>query len=207
MNEILVGEAGPEVFAQDRDYGVKQVPEVFEEGHIKQGLKINLGCGKHTLEGWFCVDKVKHPKASRDPDLYSDVTKLNLPDGCAAVIMAIHVFEHFYKWECDALLTEWKRLLQTDGTLILEMPDLLKACRNISQGRQDGNHPDQLGLWALYGDPRTQDPLMCHRWAWTFSTIKPLLAKHGFIHIAEGETKWHPNGRGVRDFRVTARKG
>lgn len=177
--------------------------------HLKipaEGLRINLGCGKHTLDGWFCVDKVKHPQASRDPDLYSDVSKLDLPDACAIEIMAIHVFEHFYRWECDDLLVEWKRLLRPGGKLALEMPDLLKTCRNIVQGRQDGNHKDQMGLWGLYGDPRTKDPLMIHRWAWTFKTIRELLAQHGFTNIAEEETKWHPNGRGVRDFRVTARK-
>lgn len=172
----------------------------------EEGLRLNLGCGKHTFDDWFCIDEKRHPQATREPDLYSDVKKINLPDECASEIMAIHLFEHLERWECDDVLDEWKRLLRKGGLLALEMPDLMKTCHNILTGRQDGRHPDQMGLWGLYGDPRTKDHLMMHRWAWTYKTIKPLLVAHGFTQITEAETKWHPMGRGKRDFRVEARK-
>ena len=170
-----------------------------------EGLRMNIGCGQHTIDGWYCVDAVRHPKADRDPDLIGDFRKIPLPDECAIELLAIHVFEHLYRWECDDVMTEWARLLRSGGKIILEMPDLMKVCRNVTNGREKG-HDGQMTMWGLYGDPRTQDPYMVHKWAWTFATIQPFLREHGFAHIAEEETQWHPAGRGVRDFRVTARK-
>ena len=171
-----------------------------------EGLRLNLGCGAHTRDGWFCVDAVQHPNVSRDLDLVSDLRKIDLPDLCAREIISIHVWEHFYPWECDELITEWRRLLRKDGVLAMEMPDLLKFCRNILTGRVDGHHPDQLGLWGAYGDPTTKDPLMMHKWGWTFATLAKYLRQHGFRDIREEETQWHPMGRGKRDFRIVAVK-
>lgn len=171
-----------------------------------EGLRLNLGCGRHTPDGWFCVDAAQHPSATRPVDLLSDLKKIDLPDLCASEVIAIHVWEHFYPWECDELAIEWRRLLRSKGRLVLEMPDLMKFCRNILQGRIDGNHPDQMGLWGMYGDPRTKDPLMMHKWAWTFKTLRPFLERYGFKDIREEETQWHPMGRGRRDFRIVAIK-
>jgi hypothetical protein len=50
--------------------------------------------------------------------------------------MAIHLFEHFYRWECERVLAEWRRLLKPRGRLVLELPDLHKCCLNIVKGRQ-----------------------------------------------------------------------
>ena len=172
-----------------------------------EGLRISLGCGRHTLNGWFCIDAQPHPEATRPLDLMCDVRKIPLPNACASEVMAIHLFEHLYRWECDDVIEEWKRLLRPQGKLIMEMPDLLKLCRNVLEGRTNGRrHPDQMGMWGLYGDPGHKDPLMVHRWAWTFSAIKPFLEAHGFTNCKEERTEWHLMGRDVRDFRVTAVK-
>lgn len=170
-----------------------------------EGLRLNLGCGRHTLDGFFCVDAEKHPKATRDPDLLCDVKSIPLPDECASEVQAIHLFEHLYRWECDPVIDEWRRLLRPNGVLTMEMPDLMKFCANILNGRE-GRHAGQMGMWGAWGDPREKNPLMVHRWGWTYATIRPFLKAHGFTAIAEEETQWHPIGRGVRDFRVTARK-
>lgn len=168
-------------------------------------MKINLGCGKHTLEGWFCIDVQQHPDATRPLDMVSDVKKIALPDECADEIMAIHLFEHLYRWECDEVIEEWKRLLKPGGKLILEMPDLLKFCSNIIKDVKS-KHEGQMGMWGAYGDPREKNPYMCHRWGWTYRTIKPFLESHGFKNLREEVTQWHPSGRMVRDFRVVAYK-
>lgn len=170
-----------------------------------EGLRLNLGCGRHTLDGFFCVDAQQHPNATRPLDLVSDVKSIALPDDCAIEVQAIHLWEHLYRWECDEVIAEWRRLLRVGGKLTLEMPDLMKFCRNVLNGLE-GRHEGQMTMWAMYGDPRTRDPYMVHKWAWTYATIRPFLKANGFDHIAEEETKWHPIGRGVRDFRVTARK-
>lgn len=171
-----------------------------------EGLRLNLGCGRHTHDGWFCVDAAQHVEATRDVDLISDLRRIDLPDDCASEIISIHAWEHFYPWECHELIVEWRRLLRRGGTLVLELPDLMKFCHNILIGRDDGKHPDQLGLWGAYGDPRPHDPLMMHKWGWTYRTLAKFLKHYKFVSIREEETQWHPYGRGTRDFRIVAVK-
>jgi hypothetical protein len=170
-------------------------------------MKLNLGCGKTIIngDGWVNVDAVHHPKASRAPDVLCDIRKLPFQNECADVVMGIHVWEHIVRWECDEVIDEWKRVMKPGAELILEMPDLLKCCRNILDG-VEGKTPDQLGMWGLYGDVTLRDPLMLHPWAWTFKTLKPFLVQHGFINIREHETHYHLTGKRIRDFRITALK-
>lgn len=163
-------------------------------------MRLNVGCGKHTLDGgWTNIDAVRSPLAPRAPEIFADVGAIPLPDGCADELMAIHVFEHVYRWDSEKVLAEWARLLKSGGRLILEMPDLIKCCKNVIAGR-----PDQMGMWGLYGDPKLEDTYMVHRWLWTMKSITPLLVKAGFTDIVEKPTQWHPAGRLHRDFRVEA---
>lgn len=174
---------------------------------IHQGavVKINCGCGRQVLDGWINVDAVASPLAKRPPDILCDVRSIPLEDAVADQLMAIHVWEHFYRWDCDTVIAEWRRLLKVGGLLILEMPDLFKYCANILEGRS-GKHVDQLGMWGMFGDPRDEDVYMAHHWGWTFATIEPFLRENGFENVLELPTQWHPCGRTNRDFRVEAIK-
>lgn len=166
-------------------------------------LRLNVGAGDRILPGWTGVDVTQRKAA----DIIADARSIPLEAGTVDELMAIHLVEHVHPWEVPALLTEWARLLRTEGLLILEMPDLMKACENIVDGRmKGGKHPDQLGLWALYGDSRTQDPLMAHKYAWTFATLTPLVEAAGFTNVCQRPTQFHPAGREHRDFRMEARK-
>jgi len=159
-----------------------------------------------VLDGYTNIDVVCAPSAPA-PDILADARQIPLDDDCADEIMCIHGFEHFYRWEVDDLAIEWRRVLRPGGLLVLEMPDLLKCCENILTGYgQAGKHPDQIGMWGLFGDPRLRSPFMCHRWGWTPRTLREFLKGHGFIDIQDGETRWHPAGRARRDMRMTARK-
>jgi ubiquinone/menaquinone biosynthesis C-methylase UbiE len=165
--------------------------------------KLNVGCGGRSIPGYVGVDAVARPAA----EVVSPAWQIPLPDGSVEEIMAIHLWEHFYRWECETVITEWKRLLQPGGRLVLELPDLLKACRNVLDGLvKGGKDPDQLTLWALYGDPRQCDPFMAHRWAWSPKSLRAFLTQHGFTDIRDEPTLFHPAGRECRDMRITARK-
>lgn len=166
-------------------------------------MKLNIGCGGRRIDGYTGVDAVQRPAA----DIVARADSIPLPDASVEEIMAIHLVEHVHPWEVPALLREWWRLLKPGGKLVLEMPDLIKCCRNVVEGRMvGGKHPDQLGLWGLFGDDRGQDPFMSHKWAWTFKTLSPLVAAAGFIDAQEKPTQWHPAGRDHRDFRLEAIK-
>lgn len=162
-------------------------------------LRLNLGCGHHLIDGYVNIDaqeNVEHPA-----DMISDVKSIALPDGCASEILAVHLWEHLYRWECEEVITEWHRLLEPGGLLVMEMPDLMKFCRNVVAAK-----PDRIGILGMYGDPIYKDPYMSHKWGWTFKTIRHFLECHGFVDVKERPIEFHIRHGLDRDFRVEANK-
>jgi len=132
-------------------------------------MKLNLGSGNRPLEGYISVDL--SPKA----DVNCDIRKLPYEDNSVEEIIAIHVIEHFYKWEVLPLLLEWRRVLQPGGRLILECPNLAQAARYFLSGASD-----QLSMWAFYGNPDLKDELHCHHWGYTPQSLVETLEQAGF---------------------------
>jgi SAM-dependent methyltransferase len=166
-------------------------------------LRLNIGCGGRKIPGYIGVDAVARSAA----EIIAPANNIDLPSESVDEIIAIHLWEHFYLWECDGVIAEWRRLLKPGGVLTFEMPDVIKCAKNLIAGKMvGGKDPNQLSYWGLYGDPRTQDPYMNHRWGWTPATLRDFLTTKGFVKIREQETQWHPAGRWDRDFRMTCRK-
>ena len=116
------------------------------------------------------------------------------------LVAAMHAIEHVYEWEAPQLLAEWKRLLQPGGLLVLELPNIEHAARNLLAGMSP-----QMCMFPLYGDGSHRDPYMCHRFGYTPKTIAALLKAGGFIGIRHLEPRTH-GGRANRDMRVEARR-
>lgn len=172
-------------------------------------MRINVGCGRHVLDGFVNVDVERSPKAPRAPEVLASAVAIPLEDGCADEVMAIHLLEHFYWWEVPAVLAEWRRLLKPGGLLVLELPDILKCARNLiklAAAGADVHQIDSQAMWGLYGDPGTRNPLMCHRWGWHPATLQAELHAAGFTDLVWPPTQWHAAGRAHRDMRVEARR-
>lgn len=178
-------------------------------------MRLNYGCGKRVWPDYFNIDAVRHPDSKREPELLHEFTfdadgnltsPIPLEDGCASELMAIHVFEHFHRWNCDAVIKEWARLLKPGGLLILELPDLYKCCLNIVENRI-GKHPDQLGRWGIYGDDRDKSLYMSHPWGWFKEELIEFIKSHGFSSAVERPTVFHNSGKKYRDMRIEATKG
>ena len=162
-----------------------------------------MGCGTRRLSGYTGVDAV----ARDGVDIVAPADAIPLADAVATEVLAIHLCEHLLPWRLPFALREWHRLLKKGGRLVLEMPDLFKACQNVVDGRmKGGKHVDQLSMFALYGDIRTEDEFMLHRYAYSFKTISPLVEAAGFVSLKETTTVFHPAGREHRDFRLEAVK-
>lgn len=173
-----------------------------------EAVKLHVCCGKRYLDGWVNIDVVA-PIDGPAPDILAHAKSIPLESGVADELMCIHGWEHFYRWECDAVMNEWIRLLKPGGRIVLELPDLHKCCRNILQGKGDtgtGEHEDQMGMWGLYGDPRMQDPFMVHRWGWHPKSLGRFLKEAGFVDIREEIPQFHRAGRLKRDMRLVARR-
>jgi predicted SAM-dependent methyltransferase len=166
-------------------------------------VKLNLGCGDVPLPGYVNVD-VAAARGGRQPDVCCDIRDLSaFADGHADEVMAIHVIEHFYRWEVVDLLKEWVRVLKPGGRLVLECPNLLTACQEILNNPESAAQPDQRGqrsMWSLYGDPLHKDPLMCHRWLYTPQSLAQIMHEAGLRQLEQMPPQF--KARHPRDMRI-----
>lgn len=173
------------------------------------GVKINFGCGRRVADGFFNIDAALSSRAPRPPEMLHAVefngdgrvkNPVPLADGCAELLQAFHVVEHVHDWQAPHLVAEWKRLLRPGGDLVLELPNIEAAARNLLEGRGD-----QWSMWPLYGDGSHRDPFMCHKYGYTPKTIRRLVEEAGFVDIRLLPPQTH-GPRPDRDMRVEARK-
>lgn len=173
-------------------------------------MRINVCCGRHVLEGWTNVDLIAsdHPKAKgRVPDILADMSDIPLPDGCADELLCVHGVEHVYPWVLDRALREWLRLLKPGGLIAIETPDLLKCCQNVLEDyKLPKKHPDQMGVFGLYGDYTLEDEFMMHKFLYSPRSLREKLEHIGYVDIREEVPQWHGAGRDRRDLRMVAYK-
>lgn len=112
-------------------------------------IKLNLGCGNNTPEGWINIDgswnvllakwpffrrflKILHLIPSSVSDvrwesniIFHDVRK-NLPfaDGTVDIIYSSHLIEHLYLSESKVHLKDCYRVLKKEGIIRIVVPDL-----------------------------------------------------------------------------------
>lgn len=158
-------------------------------------LRLNLGAGSKSLAGFTNVGLEPHH------DIYADLRDLSpIESNSADEAIAIHVAEHVARWEAPDMFREWFRVLKPGGTLAVELPELIRCCKNILAGRAD-----QEGRWGVFGNPTLKDPMMLHAWCWTKDELVSELRAAGFIKVKETSPQFHGK-RAHRDMRVECRK-
>lgn len=170
-------------------------------------MKLNLGCGDKILPGYVNVD-VAPSRAGRKPDVLCDLRKLeSFTDDSADEILAVHVVEHFWRWEVADVLREWVRVLKPDGRMVLECPNLRSACEQFLANPElhAGPGPEgQRSMWVFYGDPSWKDPLMVHRWGYTPQSLARVMAQAGLVDLRQEPAQFKL--REPRDMRVVGKK-
>jgi len=164
------------------------------------GVRINVGCGNKRLDGYVNCDFGDN-YSGKQPDVVCDIRELPFDGDFADEVLAVHVLEHFYIWEAEAVVTEWMRVLKPGGKLVIEVPCLDKIIHQFI--KFEGAPPVNLGMWGLYGDPSYKDERMTHHWCYSVSQLKALLNHVGLKDIQEHEAQYHV---AVRDMRVEAVK-
>ncbi|HQR99336.1 MULTISPECIES: methyltransferase domain-containing protein [unclassified Polaromonas] len=170
-------------------------------------IRLNLGCGDKILPGYVNVDVVE-ARAGKSPDVICDLHELTcFENDHADEIMAIHVVEHFWRWEIEAILREWLRVLKPGGSMILECPNLLSACEALLAEPELRSRQDKAGqtsMWVFYGDPGWKDPLMIHRWGYTPYSLAQLMQSVGMINVRQEAAVYKL--REPRDMRLVGEK-
>lgn len=172
-----------------------------------QPLRLNLGCGDKILPGYVNVDVAPSRKGAA-PDVLCDLHQLTpFADASADEILAVHVVEHFWRWEVVDVLREWVRVLKPGGRMILECPNLITACQEFLKAPDGtaGSGPEaQRTMWVLYGDPAWRDPLMCHRWGYTPHSLAQVMHEAGLRGLRREPARFKLGD--PRDMRVVGEK-
>lgn len=170
-------------------------------------LRLNLGCGDKLLPGYVNIDVAPARRGAR-PDVICDLRRLEgFADACADEVLAVHVVEHFWRWEVEDLLREWVRVLKPGGKMVIECPNLVSACEAVladPAAAGAGDRRGQRSMWVLYGDPSWRDPLMCHRWAYTPASLADLMTRCGLAGVRQERAQFKL--REPRDMRIVGEK-
>jgi SAM-dependent methyltransferase len=170
-------------------------------------IRLNLGCGDKILPGYINVDVVSD-RAGNKPDFVTDIRSLkSIPDSFAEEVLAVHVVEHFWRWEVLDVIKEWCRVLKPGGKMILECPNLRSACEEFLRNEELGALPGPEGqrtMWVFCGDPRWKDPLMLDRWVDTPKSLVRVMHEAGLVNLAQEPAQLKL--REPRDMRITGWK-
>jgi predicted SAM-dependent methyltransferase len=173
--------------------------------------KVNLGVGPRpfhpqhlqvmtNLDEWILVDKY-----IEEPGIENwDATNLEkIGDLTMEVIYASHLLEHIPHPQVPSVLYHWFRKLKVGGKLILNVPDLKWAARQIIK-YENGTVLDSNVFNAFNGDNSLQDIVYGthehegerHQSAYTKRSLTELLTEAGYVDI-EVEEAYDAHDMGV----------
>lgn len=116
-------------------------PRILQDMRSNRPLKLNLGCGNSTIEGFYSLDVV----GGAEIDILADLNEpLDLlPDNSVAKIYSRHAFEHVR--ELISLVEELYRVLAPDGTVEVIVPHFSNV-----YSFSDPTHVRYFGLYTMY---------------------------------------------------------
>ena len=139
-------------------------------------LKLHLGCGIRHIPGFTHVDIIDAPHV----DFHCSVDNLSdFSDGSVDLIYASHVLEHFGRYEVEAVLRRWYRVLKPGGIARIAVPDFAAV---VALYAQEGLRDGLSGLVGLVcGGQRNQYDF--HKIIFDEAFLGCLLEKIGFKDI------------------------
>lgn len=160
-------------------------------------MRLYLGCGplpiheQHKrimgdVDEWLLIDKYVD-----DPHVLKwDARDLPVENGSVREIYSSHLLEHFSHTEVKDILLYWKKKLTNHGHLILNVPDLVWACRQVLK-YESGDDPSgyyntfdgEHGLVSVIYGSQSHDGEY-HKSGYTKSYMEKLLKECGYSCIS-----------------------
>lgn len=156
-------------------------------------MKINIGCGKKYESNYVNVDFYESLVA----DHLMSATNLEFEDNICEEVRAIQLIEHLTYFETIYALSEFYRILKPGGNLIIETPDLKKACERYITSK---NEQKMEVLGWLYGIPHKG---LQHKICFPPFLLTELLENSGFEKIC---TKNYINEEEIPTITFTCQK-
>lgn len=166
--------------------------------------KLNVGCGNVPLRGWVNIDKFYYPGSpnpltdQREIEkwnnnefqqwVYGDAVSLDFPSDTFDEVMLIHVLEHLDMEKGTQAIAEAHRVLKPGGRLDIELPDLLVACRlmsNVHVTALGDNQPWHRVMGLLYGTTGSDGEGQYHLCGYTKEYLRFKLEERDFKNIEE----------------------
>ena len=134
------------------------------------------------------------------PDVVCDVFQtLPFPDDYADEVHGYHIFEHVQRYDSDAVLKDWTRVLKPGGLMVLELPCLDRILNIFNYFlNKDEAPPAHLTLWGLFGDPKWHNPAMMHHWCYSIDELRSMMEAQG-MSVKSTKPKTH---QPLRDMRL-----
>ena len=153
------------------------------------GFNLHLGCGVNYRPECLNIDLFDQSAA----DIVAHVGFLPFKSNTVCSIEAYHLLEHFDWIEVKYLLNEWFRVLEDDGRLIIEVPDLKYATKKLTNLN---DLPSQTStLQWIYG---ISERGMRHKTGFTNQILRNFLNMAGFIDIKVQTPQTHIYEKGLR---------
>ena len=161
---------------------------------------LHVGCGlkrqQHTTQG-FNREEWEEVRLDIDPSVGPDIvgTMTDMPaveSGSMNAIFSSHSIVHLYPHEVPIALAEFRRVLASDGFLVITCPDLQSVCKLVADGKlTEAAYESPAGPMApidiLYGRRSALvqgNHYMAHRSGFTDKVLTATVKAAGFVATA-----------------------
>ncbi len=169
----------------------RQSLRVAQKYQNKTELKLHLGCGWITKEGWVNIDLVY-----KDADLNLDLREpLPFDNSSCSNIYSEHFLEHVdYPVGAEVFLKECFRVLNPNGVFSVGVPDTELPLLEYAKVKDEDYFQKAKALWHPEWCVTEMEHINYHfrqdgdhRFAYDYETLKYFLEKIGFVKVVRRE--------------------
>lgn len=169
-------------------------------------MRLHLGCGRDYRPGYVNVDADRRA----DSDVCLDFAEVGAAFSNESVseVLMIHSLSYLRLWQARDLFRVLRRLMQSGGRLIIELPDLAKCARMAldSEAQPESYLEAVRGLYAFDLDQIASRAMFTpYAFGWSAWHLKAELEQAGFRDVRVCDPQTHER-RLWRDTRLEAIK-